>query len=262
MAEEHVGPRPDRQVLWTKIFTAFRLARDVKMLVLAALGIVITAIGWVVLAWLFYLPFSTPPQWKNFEQGKTPEEREADWNRFKVALARWNLLHELAGNRVVHESAADVAATLDEYEALEPIEQLNRRYEARVEVRTASGGALELYVPDTNKTFKITAAEADAKKLVGEKLAVKDIHVPNAPDDNAVRIGNVMVKVDDKDLKALRDFRKEAEGLKEIQDRMDREENPEKRRTLETALDLYKTRLEKAPTIKPYGRLLVLPWFE
>ena len=50
---------------WLKIFTAFRLAIDVKKLVLAAMGILVTYLGWWVLSKAFYktrtLPRSAAP---------------------------------------------------------------------------------------------------------------------------------------------------------------------------------------------------------
>src|SRR5204863_318067 len=107
---------------WTKIFSAFKVALDPKKLLLAAAGILTMAAGWWVLAVLFYLPYSTQPQWGNYEQPKNADRaaQEQAWVTFKEARRKWNLLHELAGptSAKVPFDAADVADSLDEYEAI------------------------------------------------------------------------------------------------------------------------------------------------
>ena len=50
-------PRPDhvRELpLWTRLFTAFKVALDPKKLLLAAAGIVVMAFGWWLLANIFH----------------------------------------------------------------------------------------------------------------------------------------------------------------------------------------------------------------
>src|SRR5947209_18870775 len=95
MAEEHIGPRP---AAWTKIFNGFKVALDLKKLLLAAAGVLLTALGWYVLSWLAYNfhPIATKPEW-NEQTNQTTEEKQASWNAFKARRASWNLLYELAG---------------------------------------------------------------------------------------------------------------------------------------------------------------------
>ena len=50
MAEEHLAQPAVGKAAWTKLFTAFRVALDLKKLLLAAGGIVVTGLGWWVLA--------------------------------------------------------------------------------------------------------------------------------------------------------------------------------------------------------------------
>ena len=128
MAEEHVGPRP---VAWTKIFTGFKVALDLKKLLLAAAGVLSTALGWWLLSVVAYnLPiFSTKPEWKNYLQNATNEEqKKAAFTSFRASRASWNLLHELAGSGDVPIDAADVAQSYKELEALQEIELAYNRY--------------------------------------------------------------------------------------------------------------------------------------
>ncbi len=52
---------------WTKIFTAFKVALDLKKLLLAATGIFLVWIGWWVLAVTFSWLRGPAPEWKNIE---------------------------------------------------------------------------------------------------------------------------------------------------------------------------------------------------
>src|SRR3954447_10925485 len=92
MAEDHLGPRPARPGTWTKLFTAFRVALDAKKLLLAAAGILAMALGWWVLALLFYTPRGLPVY-----EPDAGGDAAAQWAAFKARRAHWNLLHELAG---------------------------------------------------------------------------------------------------------------------------------------------------------------------
>src|SRR6516162_7267030 len=143
MAEEHVGPRP---AAWTRIFSGFKIALDLKKLLLAAAGILATAVGWVFLSWLAFLPFrSGPPQWESTyaDRGKTDEEKKAYWTAFKSSRGSWNLLHELAGNKSWEVDPGDLAETLAEYEAL----------------RSVQGS----YTRNKNETIKIAGSNIDAE---------------------------------------------------------------------------------------------------
>ncbi len=51
---------------WTKIFTAFKVALDLKKLTLAALGILFAWLGWSAIGWTFY-NMRAYPEWKNYE---------------------------------------------------------------------------------------------------------------------------------------------------------------------------------------------------
>src|SRR5947209_8335836 len=91
---------------WTKIFTAFKIALDIKKLILAAAGIFLAAAGWWVIGGVFHY-MRELPEWEKYE--------ERGWTKFKSKRESWNLIHELAGSPSDHkpEDAADVATNED-----------------------------------------------------------------------------------------------------------------------------------------------------
>src|SRR5687767_5052206 len=119
MADDPLAPKTEPYANWTKLFTAFRVALDLKKLLLAAGGIVATAIGWWLLGLIFY-GASKMPEWKDYappETNKTAETVKEAWDAFKVDRRRWNLLHEMAGppDALLRVDAADVANTYEEF---------------------------------------------------------------------------------------------------------------------------------------------------
>ena len=97
MAEEHVGPRPPAWA-WTKIFNGFKVALDIKKLLLAAAGVVVMWLGWWLLSWAAYGMASKPEYERDFATGaKTDEERQAAWTNFKAHRGAWNLLQANSG---------------------------------------------------------------------------------------------------------------------------------------------------------------------
>jgi hypothetical protein len=119
MVDEFAAARKDLPWRWTRLFSAFKVALDLKKLLLAAAGILVMAAGW----WLFAAAFYTDrvPAWADY---KTDGDNQEAWARFKHARARWNLLHEMAGpapadlSKAIRVDAADVADSLEEYELL------------------------------------------------------------------------------------------------------------------------------------------------
>src|SRR5687768_483337 len=93
MAQDH-NAAPTKTA-WTKIFSAFKVAFDMKKLILAAAGIFCAAAGWWVLGWTFY-SMRTFPRWEDYEvkEKNDPAERKAQWDYFKSKRDSWNLLHE------------------------------------------------------------------------------------------------------------------------------------------------------------------------
>src|SRR6266404_2356672 len=131
MAEEHVGPRP---AAWTKIFSGFKVALDLKKLLLAAAGILLTALGWWALSYLAYF-VASKPDWSDFGARVKPDiDKNSLWTEFKARRASWNLLLALAGPEPMPYDAADVATTLPEYEALDELHKAYLRNEEKIKV--------------------------------------------------------------------------------------------------------------------------------
>src|SRR5437879_393396 len=95
MAEDHMGQRKETRAPWTKIFSAFKVALDPKKLLLAALGILATFVGWWLLAVVFYNARSMPKP-EDFDNYKGD-----GFKSFVTARKHWNLLHEMAGTGIV-----------------------------------------------------------------------------------------------------------------------------------------------------------------
>jgi hypothetical protein len=120
MAAEKVDIRDVnfRQVFpWTEVFRGFQVALDPKKLVLAALGLLVMAFGWWVLAVIFYNS-RAKPDWNAADYSKSADVRADEWRRFKEDRRKWNLLYEAAGPAPVETDAYDLADGPDEVDAI------------------------------------------------------------------------------------------------------------------------------------------------
>jgi hypothetical protein len=136
MAEDRFEPREIdfRQWLpWTHLFRGFWIALDHKKLLLAAAGILTMAIGWWVLAWLFYdlargkkpdiasgkySPADYLPKDETDPKAREQVAKARAWEAFTQDLKSWNLLHEAAGSEPDRTGPGDVAKDLDEFERI------------------------------------------------------------------------------------------------------------------------------------------------
>src|SRR5262245_776286 len=109
MAEEKVEVRDInfRQVLpWTELFRGFQVALDPKKLLLAAAGILATAVLWWIWGIVFYT--QARPKWESHEykdiatrsarEGENPDEASKRWTneawkQFKDDRRKWDILH-------------------------------------------------------------------------------------------------------------------------------------------------------------------------
>src|SRR5262249_33119221 len=86
---------------WTKLFGTFLVALDPFKLLVAAAGILFTALGWWLISLIAYSLYSDPKL--SYYEGKVPkdvpeDQRQASAQReYKKALDSWALMHELAG---------------------------------------------------------------------------------------------------------------------------------------------------------------------
>src|SRR5437762_3163720 len=122
MADDPIAQRKETKAPWTKIFTAFKVALDIKKLLLAAGGILSMAAGWWLLAVIFYNMRAMPQPADYLANAKTDADKDEGWKDFKLARKRWNLLYELAGpastdlKEVKRVDEGDIASSWQEYE--------------------------------------------------------------------------------------------------------------------------------------------------
>ncbi len=276
MAEEHVGPRP---MAWTKIFSGFKVALDLKKLALAGAGIVVMWLGWWGLSAAFYSLPAKPVWDTDYAAAKTLEEKQIAWPDFKARRASWNLLHELAGWRPLPVEPADVATTLPEYEALRDLYEDYQRYQDDG-VRIVSKGkdkGLALQVvrqdPDRLRQIKEYPCTVPADKLdflknkEGEAklFPLRDL-VPEIGDHFRLVQGKEIVNIEvTQNAEVLKTYRNEAANIAELQARI-KTYGGEKLKIYEAALVALETKLPRGPGLppreKPGGRLRFSPWTE
>jgi hypothetical protein len=271
MAEEHVGADGKRPWAWTKIFTGFKVALDLKKLLLAAAGIVATWLGWLVLSWLAYFPFTTMPNWERdyADRAKGDKAQEA-WTAFKARLASWNLLHELAGSKPVPVTAADLAVTLQEYDDLHEIEESLAKYDEPI--RIIAGKDKELKLEAGGKQFPFTIVEDPGNVILPPAAAEPGREQPHFVLHHLVyeapgqfRLSTATIKVTTS-ANELQEIRTKAANLAELQKRAAKLDET-RRKSFEAALATYQAKLmprgpDGVPPEKPGGRLRVSPWSE
>ena len=158
MAEDQAGLRKDylkELAPWARLFSAFKIALDPKKLLLAAAGILTMAIGWYVLAIVFFaLVPSTPPKWgKDYEGYNDKDKKYVAWQSFKRDLQRWNLMYEMAGTPPLNKDGkpepikrdiGDEADSPDEFEGItkakEYIDDALRRLDVKIKAKTVGAG--------------------------------------------------------------------------------------------------------------------------
>jgi hypothetical protein len=254
MADEPLGQRKETASPWKKIFTAFKLAIDIKKLLLAAAGIVATALGWWVLAVVFY-SMQKMPQWKDVETA----DKEAAFSLLKEHRRHWNLLHELAGptaatkESAVRVDAADVAKDYTEYKILDEWERAYGRHRSKVEI-TKEGTLLK--VPEEGKSYSVTLMDPKDLPKVKDKTFPLDVVKiePGKDAKDVLAIDGTLFTVD-KNGDELKKYLESGESLADIKKRSQK---------VAGGTDLF-TRFEnelKDPRIKPTGKLRTWPWFE
>jgi hypothetical protein len=192
MADEAMAPRPAARANWTKLFSAFKVALDLKKLLLAAAGIVATWLGWWLLALVFYT--DRVPEWRDYAVTGGGDEQRIAWDQFKQARARWNLLHEMAGPipsstaEAKKVDSADIAQTLEDYEALERIRQARTEVKLHADENTISLGEKKLHI--SKDEFA-----ALTKRLQGRKVMLQDVAIVDEA-AGQIMVAGVPVKVD------------------------------------------------------------------
>lgn len=263
MAEDLTGQRKDgpSRAAWTKIFTTFKVALDVKKLLLAAAGILAMSLGWFLLS-LIFRGGDQPPTWSEYSVGADSETQKAQaWESFKTALRRYDLRHEMAGNSVVGYGIGDVAGTLEEYLVLEKIEAAARLPRIPVEVKVKADGTGSITIE--KKDWVIVAVDPkDAgplEKLKDRPFKVQDLRVVDEKEGKLAVAGSV-VKV----VQGLEGLSKDyIGGVKSlVQVRAELLAASSDKALTQRAFKLYDDYLAMQNKAKPYGRLSTWPWFE
>lgn len=261
MAEDLTGQRKDGpRSTWTKIFTTFKVALDVKKLLLAAAGILAMSLGWFVLS-LIFRGGGQPPKWSEYSVGTETEAQKAQaWESFKTALRRYNLRHEMAGNAVVGYGIGDVAGSLDEYLLLEKIETAARLPKVPVAVKVKTDGIGSLTIEQKDWTISIDPKDtASIEKLKDRTFKVEDLRVVDAK-EGTLSVGGTTVKVV-QNLETLnKDFISGVKTLGQVQAEL-LGASSDKALT-RRAFKLYDDYLAMQGRAKPFGRLSTWPWFE
>jgi hypothetical protein len=239
MADGQFGPRAASSWPIMKIFSAFRIALDLKKLALAAAGIVATSLGWWVLCLVFYS--SEPPQWERYERGEGSER--ASWSKFERDRKRWNLLHRLAGpptndpKQALREDIGDVATSPEEYKDFKAVKS------GRDRVVIDLSKEPQLQLAGLAATFKASDADLAFLKAVGS-VPVVDLVVGDEK-EQTVTVAGRTVKIET-DFEKLRQRRDEAKPLSALP---------------KASQDRFAARLEN-PAFKPAGKFRVWPWSE
>lgn len=250
MADGHPVHRDASRWPITKIFSAFRIALDIKKLALAAVGIFATWLGWWLLCVIFYTPKA--PQWNDYvSEYKTPEQA---WTAFRRDRGRWNLLHLLAGPVTGASSslvvdAGDVAQNPREFEELDGVqkgrqpvtfnlEEMNLILDGTTPFKFELANPADPTTPDAEAANRAQLARLKASEpLPFSSVTVHD----KAPH---VTVAGVVLKIDD--FTRLSGLRK---GLIPVS------------ALSAGARDRFDRTLAR-PLVKPSGKFRVSPWHE
>jgi hypothetical protein len=259
MAEEQGGQRKEtwHAAPWTKLFSAFRIAVLPSKLLLAAGGIVVMAVGWWVLAWLaFTLSGSTPPMPEDYLTGaETAEQRDKGWKRFKAARQSWNLMNEMAGDRLVAKDAGDLSGSLAEYN----LQHTLRKYTVPVRIVSHDDKYyVQIGEGESPREYQITPSDRDAEKALLRIPRKKEITYEIQSQERSELIINEEIKVKLVSSKELDELVEHRQGIREAEQIIaDAKTDPAKK----LAVEVVKA-MALQPVYKPYGRLRILPWDE
>lgn len=146
MAEDKIEGREvtwRRLLPWTELFRGFQVALDLNKLLLAATGILVMALGWLLLAVIFRAGFKDQPP----IPGETEFNREAQgdpkkaWEHFKRSRDEWNLMHEAAGVGDPNQKyeVLDLANSREEYEITKNLDEAGTNVSAAVAALVREG---------------------------------------------------------------------------------------------------------------------------
>jgi hypothetical protein len=257
MAQEQVAS--PNKATWTKIFSGFKVALDLKKMALAAAGILAVFLGWWLLSWVFYNMRSLPV-WTEYESLR--DNKKDAWTYFKAKRNSWNLLHELAGspNDRRKIDAADLATNVEDFELLNRWEDGFRKNSESIEVRvnktdgtysvyiSGKGFSLQLAIDDVKNEPDVLAL-AERKNLTTNSLRFGTKN--KAEESKTLYIEKVKFDATGK-VEEIRKYREEA---------LDRDQIKAEGKLKPELLELFESDLIN-PKYKPSGRLNTPPFSE
>lgn len=276
MAEDHVGLRKDtlrEWAPWTKLFTAFKVALDPKKLLLAAGGIFCLALGWWILANIFWLMAGKKPEWSEYRQAVAAEKGEKQdgaFKDFKTARQRWNKLLEMAGPAPdgekdrVYVDHGDLANSAEEYEELERLvpEIGGRLQRLNDPIKIEKVGASYFLDIKGNKVQFQDFTDEDFNRLDSQissgSIRVRNIQIPTGDKAKGGKIilGETPFSVlKPEELDPLRKYIAAGTTEEEIRREV---KGKDKERMVELAIQLQ----EANRRAKPSAQLRTWPWFE
>jgi ABC-type multidrug transport system fused ATPase/permease subunit len=253
MAEGQTEPRKEswQAPPWTKLFSAFRIAILPSKLLLAAAGIVAMAAAWWLLSWAAYAISSHPMPERYLTGADTAEKKEEGFKRFKADRRSFNLLHELAGDRLLERDAGDIANTLQEYETIHTIQESSKpvRVQGKGEEYALVIGSTEYLIAPADKQ----AAEA-LPNIRPDRDVVFDVEDANK---FLLRVDGIPVT-----LRSGKQLGEVQDHLKNVRERRKLHLEAESDKDKKDVINRAHARLIDYKEYKPYGRLRIWPWYE
>lgn len=266
-----------RWLSWTRLFGSFKVAVDPKKLLLAAGGVVTMALGWWVLATLFYLLYAGgPPRWDQYKEAYENDISQG-WLRYKNALNSWNLMHMLAGPvpdspaEAVPYGIGDFVNDPNSYEQAEAelkrlTELLDARYQP-VELSEEKENNYRITAEIGGKQYaiRVTAEQGDTASIKAalEKKRTQDLLESYNSEKNQLVLSNQVVLKVVEPVKEWQPFSTvvlKSPSLKDLEKQVRAGRFGDRTEAVKTALLVLQYR--EANRYKPAGYLATWPWFE
>lgn len=241
---------------WWKIFAGFRVALDIKKLLLAAAGIFFTALGWWVISATFY-SMRTMPQFADFTSDKMQEpEKEEAFKRYKRSLAQWNLLHSLAGptptdaQTAIRIGPGDIADNVKQFNALTTLVGWHEDFGKSIVISKHDTKEMRI----GGETYLLSS---DLTRLADKGYKTQDLTFSGKD----VFLGTEKLEGEDHVLEKLRSYENRNLSIEAIEQRVLTKDPAKRDANLVAALKVFKAELAN-PKIKPTAKFRPCPWSE
>jgi hypothetical protein len=273
MAQDAVGLRTEASkpsFLWTKLFTAFRIALDPKKLLLAAAGLLVMSFGWWLLSVVFFTPRSQPPRWPS----ENYSEDDKGWESFKAERRAWNLLYEMAGPVPASRKEAqayDIADLANDRQEFDKLDKIYKKMKEQTDLRQASIEVVGAKEKGEKSVLKISGAPdlhfdlpaggslEDLQKALKDVRTAELVGATYQPARKELTLkGQVLAGVEPQEWSQLLQKLAESKSLDDL-DREIRQGRWEEPVLAQRVLDLLR---KEGQQFKPAGALRSWPWAE